>query len=358
MPKRLNQPGQNGSTAKIRVLIVEASALMNNILRQALALDRTIDVVETALDTVTAQRRIVRLQPDVVILNLEIPRLDGIAFLGKLMSYCPVPVIVLSSATERGRQLAELALAKGAVDWIARPGGELPASHDLTLPELSRKVKHAVTVGRGRGQCTGAVGGNDTAMTPGQVIVLGASTGGTEAIRRILEAFPVDAPATIIVQHMPGGFTRMFAERLNLGCAMQVKEAEPGDTLCRGLALVAPGGSQCELIRSGGQYRIRLGGTEKVSGHCPSIDVLMHSVARHVGPHAIGAILTGMGKDGAQGLYAMSQAGGRCIAQDNASSVVFGMPRAAYEKGGAERLVPLPDIAAALLELATAGRQD
>ncbi|MFO7578355.1 MAG: chemotaxis-specific protein-glutamate methyltransferase CheB [Pelovirga sp.] len=356
MSNRLNQQGQNGSAAKIRVLIVEASALMNNILRQGLALDRTIDVVETALDAVTAQRRIVRLQPDVVILNIEMPRMDSIAFLSKLMSHCPVPVIVVSSATERGKQLAEQALANGAVDWLARPGGDLLASHDLTLLELSRKVKNALTAGRSTAPRAGT-GSNGTTAIPGQVIVIGASTGGTEAIRRILEVFPADAPATIIVQHMPGGFTRMFAERLNQSCAMQVKEAEPGEALCRGLVLIAPGGSQCELVRSGAQYRIRLGGTEKVSGHCPSIDVLMHSVARHVGSHAIGAILTGMGKDGAQGLHAMYQAGGRCIAQDDASSVVFGMPRAAYETGGAERLVPLHEMAAMLLDLATAGGQ-
>jgi len=186
-----------------------------------------------------------------------------------------------------------------------------------------------------------------------KIIAIGASTGGTEAIRRVIEKFPASTCGTVIVQHMPGGFTKMFSERLNQLCPMQVKEAEHGDRIRTGLILVAPGGKQLEVVRSGGFYQVRLGSEEKVSGHCPSVDVMMHSVAKHGGANAIGAMLTGMGQDGAQGMLAMKQAGARCIAQDEATSVVFGMPKVAYEKGGAEQLVPLDKMAQTLLNLLT-----
>ncbi len=190
-----------------------------------------------------------------------------------------------------------------------------------------------------------------TAEATAKMIVIGASTGGTEAIRKVIEKFPPTTPGTIIVQHMPGNFTKMFSERLNQLCQMEVKEAEHGDRIRNGLILIAPGGKQLEVIRSDGSYEVRLGGTEKISGHCPSVDVMMHSVAKYVGANAVAAILTGMGQDGAEGMLAMKQAGARCISQDEASSVVFGMPRVAYEKGGAERLVPLDNIATSLLNL-------
>ncbi|MCK5679970.1 chemotaxis protein CheB, partial [bacterium] len=186
-----------------------------------------------------------------------------------------------------------------------------------------------------------------------RVIAIGASTGGTEAIRRVIEKFPATTSGTVIVQHMPGGFTKMFSDRLNQLCQMQVKEAENGDRVRSGLILIAPGGKQLEVIRSGGFYEVRLGGETKVSGHCPSVDVMMHSVAKHVGANAVGAMLTGMGQDGAEGMLAMRQAGARCISQDEASSVVFGMPKVAFEKGGAERLVPLDKISTSLLSLLT-----
>jgi len=190
-----------------------------------------------------------------------------------------------------------------------------------------------------------------TAKSTDKIIVIGASTGGTEAIRRVIEKFPPTTPGTVIVQHMPGSFTKMFSERLNQLCQMEVKEAEHGDRIRKGLILIAPGGKQLEVIRSDGFYEVRLGGTEKVGGHCPSVDVVMRSVAKYVGVNAVAAILTGMGQDGAEGMLAMKQAGARCISQDEESSVVFGMPRVAYEKGGAERLVPLDDIATSLLNL-------
>jgi two-component system chemotaxis response regulator CheB len=186
-----------------------------------------------------------------------------------------------------------------------------------------------------------------------KIIAIGASTGGTEAIRKVIEKFPETTPGTIIVQHMPASFTKMFSARLNQLCLMQVKEAEHGDRIRKGLILIAPGGKQLEVIRSGGFYEIQLGSTEKVGGHCPSVDIMMHSVAKHVGVNAVAAMLTGMGQDGAEGMLAMKQAGARCLSQDEESSVIFGMPKVAYEKGGAERLVPLDIMATSLLSLLT-----
>lgn len=345
----------------IRVLVVDDSALVRNILSQGLALDPGIEVVGTASDPFMARDKIVELQPDVLTLDVEMPRMDGVAFLRKLMPQYPLPVVMVSSLTQRGKQITMEALDAGAVDFVAKPTSNVAAGLNSMLMELRSKVKIASTanVSHWKGKRPTApstpsqVSSAALAESTDKVIAIGASTGGTEAIRRVIEAFPATTPGTVIVQHMPGGFTRMFAERLNQLCAMQVKEAEHGDRVRSGLILIAPGGRQLEVVRSGGFYQVKLGGEEKVSGHCPSVDVMMHSVARHVGANAVGAMLTGMGQDGAAGMLAMKQAGGRCIAQDEASSVVFGMPRVAYEKGGADRLVPLEKIASSLLKLLT-----
>jgi two-component system chemotaxis response regulator CheB len=226
------------------------------------------------------------------------------------------------------------------------------------LMELRAKIKIASTANVSHWKGKRPTQAQHTAATPrplpestNKIIAIGASTGGTEAIRRVVEAFPATTPGVVIVQHMPAGFTKMFADRLDQLCQMQVKEATDGDRICSGLILVAPGGMQMKVERSGGFYQVRCGGTDKVSGHCPSVDVLMHSIAQHVGSNAIGAMLTGMGQDGAEGMLAMKNSGARCIAQDEASSVVFGMPKVAFEKGGADRLVALDKIAPALLGL-------
>jgi two-component system chemotaxis response regulator CheB len=256
------------------------------------------------------------------------------------------------------------ALDSGAVDFVAKPTSNVAAGLNAMLMELRSKVKIASTANvshwKGKHPAVTASGAHSTstalAESTDKVIAIGASTGGTEAIRRVIEKFPAPTAGTVIVQHMPSGFTKMFSDRLNQLCQMQVKEAENGDRLRSGLILIAPGGKQLEVIRSGGFYEVRIGGEEKVSGHCPSVDVMMRSVAKHVGANAVAAMLTGMGQDGAEGMLAMKQAGGRCIAQDEASSVVFGMPRVAYEKGGAERLVPLDNIAQSLLSMLTGGK--
>ncbi|WP_029915365.1 protein-glutamate methylesterase/protein-glutamine glutaminase [Pelobacter seleniigenes] len=343
----------------VRVLVVDDSALVRNILSQGLALDPGIEVVGTASDPYIARDKIIELQPDVLTLDVEMPRMDGVAFLRKLMPQYPIPVVMVSSLTQRGKQITMEALDAGAVDFVAKPTSNVSAGLNAMLMELRSKVKIASTanVSHWKGKRPvipqKAVGITSAALAEStdKVIAIGASTGGTEAIRRVIENFPASTPGTVIVQHMPGGFTKMFSDRLNQLCPMQVKEAEHGDRVRTGLVLIAPGGRQLEVVRSGGFYEVRLGGEEKVSGHCPSVDVMMHSVAKHVGANAIGAMLTGMGQDGAMGMLAMKEAGARCIAQDEASSVVFGMPKVAYEKGGAERLVPLEKIASSLLSL-------
>ncbi len=349
---------------QVRVLIVDDSALVRNILSQGLAMDPGIEVVGTASDPYIARDKIVELQPDVLTLDVEMPRMDGVAFLRKLMPQYPIPVVMVSSLTQRGKQITMEALDAGAVDFVAKPTSNVSAGLNAMLLELRSKVKIASTanVSHWKGKRPVApvfatsISSSALAESTDKVIAIGASTGGTEAIRRVIENFPASTPGTVIVQHMPSGFTKMFADRLNQLCQMQVKEAEHGDRVRTGLVLIAPGGRQLEVVRSGGFYEVRLGNSDKVSGHCPSVDVMMHSVAKHVGANAIGAMLTGMGQDGADGMLAMRQAGAHCIAQDEASSVVFGMPKVAFEKGGAERLVPLDKIATSLLNLLTEKR--
>jgi len=345
----------------IRVLVVDDSALVRNILSHGLSIDPGIEVVGTAPDPYIARDKIIELQPDVLTLDVEMPRMDGVAFLRKLMPQYPIPIVMVSSLTQRGKQITMEALEAGAVDFVAKPTSNVAAGLNAMLGELRSKVKIASTANvshwKGKRPIPATKTATSTSTTlvesTDKVITIGASTGGTEAIRRVIENFPANTPGTVIVQHMPSGFTKMFSDRLNGLCQMQVKEAEQGDRVRTGLILIAPGGKQIEVVRSGGFYQIRLGGEEKVGGHCPSVDVMMYSVAKHVGANAVGAMLTGMGQDGAAGMLAMKQAGSRCIAQDEASSVVFGMPRVAFEKGGAERLVPLDKISTALLNLLT-----
>ncbi|MCF6267160.1 MAG: chemotaxis response regulator protein-glutamate methylesterase [Desulfuromusa sp.] len=348
----------------IRVLVVDDSALVRNILSQGLSMDPAIEVVGTAPDPYIARDKIVQLQPDVMTLDVEMPRMDGVAFLRKLMPQYPIPIVMVSSLTQRGKQITIEALEAGAVDFVAKPTSNVAAGLNAMLMELRSKVKIASTANVSHWKGKRSVASVQKATTVStalaestdKIIAIGASTGGTEAIRRVIETFPATTSGTVIVQHMPAGFTKMFSDRLNQLCQMQVKEAEDGDRVRSGLILIAPGGKQLEVVRSGGFYQIHLGSEEKVSGHCPSVDVMMHSVAKHVGANAVGAMLTGMGQDGAEGMLAMKQAGARCISQDEASSVVFGMPKVAFEKGGAERLVPLDKISASLLGLLTEKR--
>lgn len=345
--------------AKVRVLVIDDSALVRQILTQGLNGDPGIEVVGVAADPYIARDKIVELKPDVLTLDVEMPRMDGVEFLRKLMPQYPLPVVMVSSLTQHGKQITIDALEAGAVDFVSKPTSNLASGLNAMLMELRVKVKIASTANvshwksqRQNLQKKHAVLQNRSlAESTDKVIAIGASTGGTEAIKEVITRFPVTMPGVVIVQHMPPGFTKMFSDRLNQLCDMEVKEAESGDRIMQGRILIAPGDLHMRVVRSGGIYQVKCEPGEKVSGHRPSVDVLMHSVAREVGANAIGAILTGMGGDGADGLLAMRQAGARNIGQDKDSCVVFGMPNVANQKGGLEALLPLDEIAPRIMSL-------
>ncbi len=346
---------------KIRVLVVDDSALIRQILTKGLSMDPQIDVVGSAIDPYVARDKIIKLRPDVLTLDVEMPRMDGVEFLRKLMPQYPIPVVMVSSLTQRGKQITIEALEAGAVDFVSKPTSNVAHGMNSMLSELRKKVKNAAGANvshwknktPSKPSALTAMPSRALAESTDKVIAIGASTGGTEALKKVVCKFPATAPGVVIVQHMPPGFTKMFAERLNQLCAMEVKEAETGDRIRSGRILIAPGAKQLTVVRSGGMYQVRCEPGEKVSGHCPSVDVMMHSVAKNVGANAIGVMLTGMGSDGAEGMLAMRNAGARNIAQDEASCVVFGMPKVAYEKGGAEKLVPLENIAPKVISMLT-----
>ena len=337
---------------KIRVLIVDDSALVRQIVTAALSTDPGIEVVGVAQDPFVARDKIVELQPDVLTLDVEMPRMDGVEFLRKLMPQYPLPVVMLSSLTQRGKQITLEALEAGAVDFVSKPAGDQGRKLPEVMNELRTKIKIAASANvshwkEKRSEAIPKKITRDLKESTDKVIALGASTGGTEAIRRILPCFPVDTPGMVIVQHMPPGFTKMFADRLNTQCQMEVREAVSGDRIIPGRVLIAPGGLQMRVHRSGGIYEVICQEGEKVSGHCPSVDVMMNSVAQEVGANSLGIMLTGMGSDGAEGMLAMRKKGARTVAQNEATCVVYGMPKQAFEKGGAESVQPLdaiPDI--------------
>lgn len=343
---------------KIRVLIVDDSALVRDILAQGLAQDPGIEVVGTAVDPYNARDKILELRPDVLTLDVEMPRMDGVEFLRKLMPQYPLPVVMVSSLTERGKQVTLDALDAGAVDFVTKPRADVARGLKSMIIELATKVKIASTANvaawKHRKPAPSVVpvsSGKALAESTDKVIAIGASTGGTEAIREVITRFPATTPGVVIVQHMPPGFTKMFSERMNQLSMMEVKEAEDGDRIVTGRVLIAPGAKHMRVVRAGGQYKVEVKPGDLVNGHCPSVEVMMLSVAEHVGRNAVGVMLTGMGRDGADAMKAMRTAGARCIAQDEASSVVFGMPKEAYERGGAERLVSLGNMSQTVLEL-------
>ncbi len=342
-------------TTPIRVLIVDNSPSARRFLAQGLASDPRIDVVGVAEDAYGARDKIVQLRPQVMTLDVEMPRMDGIAFLRRLMPQYPLPVIMVSAMNAASQELALEALEAGALDIVAKPIGGGDAEQEAMLRELRTKIKIASTANvshwRHSPATVSAGARPNRAHAATRILAIGASTGGTEAIRRIMEAMPADGPAVVIVQHMPAGFTAKFAERLDQICPMRVKEAAHGDCLTEGLALVAPGERQLRIVRLGNTFHADVRPEGPVSGHCPSVDAMLFSLAQHVGCRVVAAILTGMGKDGAAGLQAVRQAGGRTLAQDEATSVVFGMPGEAWRSGAAEMLVPLDEIADRLLDL-------
>ena len=336
----------------VTVLVVDDSPTMRGLISAALKRDPEIEVLGTAGDPLEAREAIKRLNPDVITLDVEMPNMNGLEFLEKIMRLRPMPVVMVSTLTQAGADVTLAALELGAVDAVGKPSGGVTALE--AFADLPQKVKAAAaarvrTVGDARGPSVDAA----WRARPDHVVAIGASTGGVEALITVLSAFPANCPPTVVTQHMPATFTRSFAARLDKLCAPAVKEAEDGDVLLPGRIFLAPGGAAHLEVSRGSSPRCRLRAADTVSGHRPSVDVLFESVAR-LDQQAVGVILTGMGRDGAQGLLTMRQAGARTLGQDESTSVVYGMPRAAHELGAVERQLPVGRIGPAILDLVSA----
>jgi two-component system chemotaxis response regulator CheB len=342
---------------KIRVVVIDDSALMRQLLTEILSTDPALEVVGTAPDPVMGRDKIDRLDPDVVTLDVEMPRMDGLTFLEQVMTAKPRPIVMVSSLTERGCDTTLRALELGAVDFVTKPKLDVRTGTMALADELVSKVKIAA---RARLRPVSArpaprpLGSQALISSTHKVVAVGASTGGTEALRVLLTSLPADSPGLVIVQHMPEQFTRSFAERLDRACQIRVHEAADGDRVLPGHALLAPGDKHMKVVRSGASYVVRIGVAPPVNHHRPSVDVLFHSCARHLGRNAVGVILTGMGSDGARGMLAMHEAGARTVAQDEATCVVYGMPKEAVAAGGVDEVVPLDDMAGAVARLLAA----
>ncbi|HMD48212.1 MAG TPA: chemotaxis response regulator protein-glutamate methylesterase [Bryobacteraceae bacterium] len=349
---------------KIRVLIVDDSAIVRKLLTETLNAQPDLEVVGTAPDPFVARDKILSLRPDVITLDIEMPRMDGLTFLKKLMRFHPLPVVVISSLAQSSSRAAIEALQSGAVEVMAKPGG--PYSVGEMAYDLPLKVRAAAQarVARAESQAPAAALAAVKPQPPGPaaafrphpsaIIAIGASTGGTEAIREVLVRMPENSAGIVIVQHIPPVFSAAFANRLNDLCRIRVREAVDGDRVMPGLALVAPGNFHMTLEKRGAEYRVAVRDGERVCYQKPSVDVLFDSVAASARGDAIGAILTGMGADGAKGMLKMKRAGARTIAQDEASCVVFGMPREAIVLGAVDHVLPLSRIAGQLMELSSA----
>ena len=340
----------------IKVLIVDDSAVVRKVFSEQLSKQRGIEVVGTAPDPYVARERIVKLKPDVITLDIEMPRMDGITFLKKLMQYYPLPVIIVSSLTTKGSKLALEALSLGALEVIAKPG-EAYSVGDMGV-QLAEKIRavYGVKIKPANSlmpehPMADVIESKALSTTTNKIIAIGASTGGTEAVKQVLIRLPRNTPGGVVVQHMPAQFTASFAERLNELCPMTVKEAVNGDTVTTGQVLIAPGNFHMLLKRSGARYYVEVKTGPLVHYQRPAADVLFKSVARYAGANALGIILTGMGKDGAAGMLDMKNAGAVNIAQDERSSVVFGMPKEAIALGAADYVLDIHSIAGKTVSL-------
>jgi two-component system, chemotaxis family, protein-glutamate methylesterase/glutaminase len=354
---------------KIRVLVVDDSAVMRQLLTEILGSDPAIEVVGTAPDPYVARDKIKMLNPDVLTLDVEMPRMDGLAFLRNLMRLRPMPVVMCSSLTQQGANVALDALALGAIDYVAKPVFDVVHGIKDAAQELISKVKMAAQIqvrplsdvpslNVAQRHDAGAVLPKRSAptkfATTERIVAIGASTGGTEAIKEVLSQLPSDAPGIVIAQHIPKAFSGPFAIRMNANSALNVCEAEDGQPILAGHAYIAPGDQHLMVVRDGARYRCRLSDGELVNRHRPSVDVLFRSVAQSAGRNSVGVMLTGMGRDGAEGLKEMRDAGASTIAQDEATSVVWGMPGAAWQIGAVQSLHALQQIAGQILNLAAA----
>jgi two-component system chemotaxis response regulator CheB len=352
----------------IKVLIVDDSALVRKLLTEMLSKDREIEVIGTAADPYAAREKIKSLNPDVITLDVEMPRMDGVTFLENLMRLRPMPVVMVSSLTQQGADVTLRALELGAIDFVAKPKIDVAGSLACYADELVAKVKVAagarvnartsaprpvaslqVNPRRSADAVLPVAAPRRVLRTTDRIVAIGASTGGTEAIREVLEGLPPDAPAIVISQHIPAAFSKPFAERMNRCSQMAVCEAQDGQYILPGHVYIAPGDRHLLVVRDGARYVCRLSDGPHVNRHRPSVDVMFRSVAQNVGPNALGVILTGMGDDGARGLKEMMEAGALTIAQDEASSVVWGMPGAAFKMGAAQSVLPLHRIAGEVL---------
>ena len=341
----------------IKVLIVDDPAVVRKVFSDELSRARGIEVVGTAPDPYVARDKIVKLRPDVITLDIEMPRMDGITFLKKLMKHYPLPVIIVSSLTQKGSKLAMEALDNGALEVICKPSAAYSVG-DMSV-QLADKIRAVARVNvqkrlaeEGDGSAAAPVAASQAlSATTNKIIAIGASTGGTEAIKAVLTGMPPNSPGIVIVQHMPAKFTTSFAERLDSLCAISVSEAQDGDSVVNGRALLAPGNFHMLLKRSGARYYVEVKTGPLVHHQRPAADVLFRSVAKYAGANAVGIILTGMGADGAAGMLEMKKAGAQTIAQDEESCVVFGMPKEAIKLGGVDRVVSLPNVTRTALEM-------
>lgn len=339
----------------IKVIIVDDSAVVRQVFSRELGRASDIEIVGTAPDPYVARDKIVELSPDVVVLDMEMPRMDGLTFLKKLMKYNPIPVIIVSSLTPRGGELAMEALNSGAVEVMCKPGSAISVNN--MSADLIDKIRVAARakVGKNNHQRVNTISRPQVRLSQSRmtntIIAIGASTGGTQAIQALLSQMPGSSPGTVIVQHMPEQFTASFADRLNQLCDMEVREAKNNDTVMPGIALIAPGNYHMLLRRSGARFYVQVKHGPLVCGHRPSVEVLFKSVAQTAGRNAVGIILTGMGKDGASGLLEMRNNQAKTIAQDEKSCVVFGMPKEAINMGAADYVLPLNNIPDKVIQL-------
>lgn len=352
-------------SAPTRVLVVDDSAVVRQVLTSLLDGDPGVTVIGAASDPLFAMERMKRDWPDVILLDIEMPRMDGLTFLKKIMAVRPTPVVICSTLTARGATVTMDAMAAGAVGIVTKPTSGLRQFLETEGPELVRTVK-AAAAGNIRHVKAATVAMTSVARSraaeprePGvlrqtteSIVAIGTSTGGTQALELVLTSLPRLNAGAVVVQHMPEQFTAAFAARLDSVCRAEVSEARNGDRVLPGRILIAPGGQHMSVVRDGAQYRVRITDGERVNRHKPSVDVLFQSVATHAGSNALGVIMTGMGDDGARGLLAMREAGARTIGQDEDSCVVYGMPRAAYELGAVEQQITLGDIAGAIRKFA------